>query len=168
MSKLEVGKIINTHGLRGEVKVISWTDSPEDFENIKSVYAHIKSDEQLLHINGIKYQKNNLIIKFKEIDSIDSAEQYKNAILSADRSELPPLPEGSHYIADLIGCEIYNAENEKIGVLSDVFPAGGRDVYEIKRDGLKPLLLSVSDETVKNIDTDNKKITVCLPEEWND
>ena len=168
MSKLEVGKIINTHGLRGEVKVIPWTDTPEAFESIKTVYAADRRGKTELHTVGIKYQKNNIIVKFDEINSIEEAELYKNCVLSANRSELPPLEDGRYYIVDLIGCAVFDENGEKVGTLSDVFPAGGRDVYEIKRDDAKPLLLSVSDETVKSVDTDNKKIVVCIPEEWED
>ncbi len=168
MSRLEVGKIINTHGLRGEVKVVSWTDSPEDFEQIKTVYAENKGSADELHIKGVKYQKNNLIIKFDEINSIEEAEGFKNFVLTADRESLPPLPDGRHYIVDLLECEVFDEGGNRIGKMSDVFPAGGRDVYEIKRDGAKPILLSVSDETVKKIDIDNKKIVVCIPDEWEE
>ena len=103
MDKLEVGKIINTHGLRGEVKVVTWTDYPEVFEEIKYVWVKKKTGDERLDIKNIKYQKNNIILKCTQIDSIEDAEKYKNMVLFADRDQLPPLPEGMHYIVDLIG-----------------------------------------------------------------
>jgi len=168
MDRLEIGKIINTHGLRGEVKVVTWTDSPEDFDDIKNVYASLKTGDVKLTISRIKYQKNNIIVKFKEIDVIEEAEQYKNAILSADREELPPLPEGVHYIVDLIGCTVIDTNDNEIGVLDDVFRAGAGNVYTIKRKGMKELLLPVNDDTVLNIDTDAKQIRISIPEGLED
>ena len=67
MDLLEVGKIVNTHGLRGEVKVVPWTDYPEVFEDIDFVYVKKKSEYERLDVKGIKYQKNNLIVRFSQI-----------------------------------------------------------------------------------------------------
>ena len=168
MNRLEIGKIINTHGLRGEVKVVTWTDSPEDFDNIKNVYATLRTGDVKLTISRVKYQKNNIIIKFKEIDVIEEAEQYKNAVLSAERDELPPLPEGVHYIVDMIDCVVIDTEGNEIGVLADVFRAGAGNVYTIKRKGQKELLLPANDDTVLSIDIEAKQIRVCIPEGLED
>ncbi|MBQ6558080.1 MAG: 16S rRNA processing protein RimM, partial [Clostridia bacterium] len=78
MDLLEVGKIVNTHGLRGEVKVVPWTDYPEQFEDIETVYRKTKTDYEKLTIRGIKYQKGNIIVRFAEITDINEAEKYKN------------------------------------------------------------------------------------------
>ena len=76
MDLLEVGKIVNTHGLRGEVKVVPWTDYPEVFEDIDFVYVKKKSEYERLDVKGIKYQKNNLIVRFSQITDINMAEKY--------------------------------------------------------------------------------------------
>lgn len=163
MEFLEIGKIINTHGLRGDVKVVPWTDMPEDFEDIKKVYIKRKNTEKALTVSKIKYQKNNLIIKFKEINDINEAELYKGLVLLADRDDLWELEDGVYYIADLIGLEVYD-ENGKIGVLADVFNTGANDIYDVKREGKKNLLLPVIDEVVKEVDLENKRITVHIME----
>lgn len=169
MDKLEVGKIINTHGLRGEVKVVTWTDYPEVFEEIKYVWVKKKTGDERLDIKNIKYQKNNIILKFAQIDSIEDAEKYKNMVLFADRNQLPPLPEGMHYIVDLIGLEVYEEESgEKIGEIADVFNTGANDIYDVKREGKKNLLLPVIDECVKNVDLDNNRVTVHVMEGLDD
>lgn len=160
MDLLEVGKIVNTHGLRGEVKVVSWTDTPDVFEDLEYVYC----GEQKLTVQNVKYQKNNLIVKFKEIPSIDDAEKYKNKVLTAERDMLGELPDGVYYIADLIGLEVYDDEGNHVGVLADVFNTGSNDIYEVKREGKKPLLLPVIDEVVLDISLDDKKITVHIME----
>ena len=85
MDLLEVGKIVNTHGLRGEVKVVPWTDYPEVFEDIDFVYVKKKSEYERLDVKGIKYQKNNLIVRFSQITDINMAEKYKNQVIYAER-----------------------------------------------------------------------------------
>ena len=163
MEFLEVGKIINTHGLRGDVKVTAWTDTPEDFEDIPKVYIKRKTGDEILTVSKIKYQKNNLIIKFKEINDINEAEKYKGITIYADRDDLWELEDGVYYIADLIGLEVYD-ENGKIGVIADVFNTGANDIYDVKREGKKNLLLPVIDDVVKDIDLENKRITVHVME----
>ena len=141
MEFLEVGKIINTHGLRGDVKIVTWTDYPEDFEEIEKVYIKRKTGDEVLNITNVKYQKNNIIVKFKEIADINEAEKYKNLVVYADWEDLPELEEGAHYIADLIGLTVVDEEGEVIGELVDVFNTGANDIYDVKRSGKKNLLL---------------------------
>ena len=152
MDLLEVGKIVNTHGLRGEVKVVPWTDYPEVFEDIDFVYVKKKSEYERLDVKGIKYQKNNLIVRFSQITDINMAEKYKNQVIYAEREILGELPEGVYYIA--------TEDGEKIGTVSDVFNTGSNDIYEVKREGKKNLLLPVIDDVVLNIDVEGGKITV--------
>lgn len=168
MEFLEVGKIINTHGLRGDVKIVTWTDYPEDFEEIEKVYIKRKTGDEVLNITNVKYQKNNIIVKFKEIADINEAEKYKNLVVYADREDLPELEEGAHYIADLIGLTVVDEEGEVIGELVDVFNTGANDIYDVKRSGKKNLLLPVIDEVVKDIDLESKKITVHVMEGLDD
>ena len=136
MELLEVGKIVNTHGLRGEVKAVPWTDYPEVFEDIE--YVYVKRGE----------------------DDIDEAQKYKNLIMYAPREMLGPLPEGVHYIADLIGLEVVTDDGRSVGTIEDVFNTGSNDIYDIKREGKKNMLLPVIDEVVLDVDTDAKKVTV--------
>lgn len=164
MNKLEVGKIVNTHGLRGEVKIVTWTDTPDVFEDIKYVYAVRKNEEISLTVKGIKYQKNNIIVKFAEIESIDEAEKYKNCILKADREMLGELPEGVYYIADLIGCEVYEDNGTMLGKISDVFNTGANDIYAVSAPERKDLLIPVTDETVIDVNIEDKRVTVHLLE----
>lgn len=168
MDLLEVGKIVNTHGLRGEVKVVPWTDYPEVFEDIESVYIKKKSDYERLDLAGIKYQKNNLIIRFVQIKDINEAEKYKNQVLYAEREALGELPEGVYYIADLIGLDVIKEDGERVGVIADVFNTGSSDIYEVKRDGKKNLLLPVIDEVVLNVDMENRRVTVRMMEGLED
>ncbi len=168
MDLLEVGKIVNTHGLRGEVKAVPWTDYPEVFEDIEYVYVKKRTGDERLDISGIKYQKNNLILRFEQIKDINQAESYKNCVLYAERDMLGELSEGVYYIADLIGCEVVKEDGGKVGVIADVFNTGGSDIYDVKREGGKNLLLPVIDDVVLKVDINNKKITVRMMEGLED
>lgn len=167
MDFLEVGKIINTHGLRGEVKIVTWTDSPDVFEGLEFVVAKTRTEEIRLDIKNVKYQKNNIIAAFEQLTSIEEVEKLKNAVLSVPREELGELPEGVYYIADLIDCEVFD-EGGKIGDLRDVFSTGSNDVYDIKRDGKKNLLVPIIDGVLKSVDVENKKITIEIPKGLED
>lgn len=161
---LEAGKIVNTHGLRGEVKVVPWTDYPEDFEDIEYVYVKRKTGDEKLTVSSIKYQKNNLIVKFAEIKDINEAEKYKNQVLYVEREMLGELPEGVYYIADLIGLAVVDENGEEIGKIADVFNTGANDIYDVKREGKKNLLIPVIDEVVKEIDLENKIVRIEMME----
>lgn len=161
---LEAGKIINTHGLRGEVKVIAWTDYPEDFEDIEYVYVKSKAGDEKLHISSVKYQKNNLIVKFAEIKDINEAEKYKNRILYVEREMLGELPEGVYYIADLIGLRVIDENDEEIGVIADIINTGANDIYDVKREGKKNILIPVIDDVVKEIDLENRLVRIKMME----
>ena len=161
---LEVGKIINTHGLKGEVKIVTWTDSPDVFEDLEYVIIKSKKGDITLTIKGVKYQKNNIIVKFKELERIEDAEPLKNSVLYAPREMLGELPDGVYYIADLIGLEVFDDEGQKIGVIADVFSTGANDVYDIKREGQKNLLLPVIDDVVLDVDIEGGKVTVHIME----
>ncbi len=167
-NQLEAGKIINTHGLRGEVKIVTWTDYPEVFEEIDFLYVHKKTGDERLDVKNVKYQKNNIIVKFAQINSIEEAEKYKNMILYVDRDQMPPLPDGMNYIVDLIGLEVYDEEGEKVGVIADVFNTGANDIYDVKREGKKNLLLPVIDDCVKEVDTENGRVIVNVMEGLDD
>ena len=162
MDLLEVGKIVNTHGLRGEVKVVPWTDYPEQFEDIEYAYVKTRDDYERLTLSGVKYQKGNIIVRFREITDINDAEKYKNRVLYAERDMLGELPDGVYYIADLIGLTVVTDDGREIGKISDVINTGASDIYEVKREGMKNLLIPVTDETVLDVDIDGGSVTVHL------
>lgn len=165
---LEVGKIVNTHGLRGEVKVVPWTDYPEVFEEISSVFISRRDETKEYKIKSVKYQKNNIILKLSGIDTIDEAEKLRGVILTTERSQLGELPEGTYYIADLIGLAVYDEAGELLGRISDVLQTGSNDVYVVKRDAGRDLLIPVIDGVVLSVDIDGGKVSVHLMEGLTD
>lgn len=165
MDLLEVGKIINTHGLRGEVKVIPWTDTPDVFEDLETLYL---KNNDVLTISSVKYQKNNLIVKFKELGDINEAEKLKNQVLYAERSALGELPDGVYYIADLIGLSVRKETGEEVGKINDVLQTGANDIYVVAREGAKDLLVPVIPNVVLSVDIDGGEVTVSLPDGLED
>ena len=154
---LEIGKVVNTHALRGVVKMVVWADSTDVIGDLKYLYD---ASNNRLEIKSVSYQKDNALVKFVGIDTIEEAEKLKGQILYVSRDEFD-LPEGTYFIADLIGLSVY--ENDTLlGKIDDVFPAGGCDVYSIKGD--KTLLFPALKENILNIDFENKIMKVKLPE----
>ena len=154
---LETGKIVSIHGLKGEVKIQPWCDSPEYLCTFKCLYS--KSGDRVYEIERIRPQGNMVIAKLKGIDTPEQAQALRGRILYIDRDDAD-LPEGSYFVADLIGLDIVTEDGEKIGTVSDVFNTGSNDIYEVKREEKKNLLLPVIDDVVLNIDVDGGKITV--------
>lgn len=159
---LRVGKIVNTHGLKGEVKVIPLTDDPKRFNDLEFVL--IDGNER--KIQGVKYQKDRVIVKVEDINSIEDAEKYKNKYMEIPRENAVELEEDSYFITDLIDCEIYDTEEKYLGKIYDVLQTKNNDVYWIREP--KELLIPVLMDIVLDIDMDNRKITIKPVGEWQD
>jgi 16S rRNA processing protein RimM len=157
-NKFEIGQIVNTFGIKGFVKVKPFTDDVTRFEKLKKVYIKNKVYE----IEEVKYQKQNVLLKFKGIEKIEDAELLKNLYIIIDREDAAPLEEGSYYIADLLGLEVVSDEGTKLGKLEDIYNTGGNDIYVVKDELGKQILLPAIHEVIKDINIDDKKITVHL------
>ena len=161
---LELGQIVNVKGLKGEVKVNSFTDDNTKFERIQKVFIKQKSNLTGYEIEKVTYNKNQVIIKFKEIDTIEEAEKLRNSYIVVDREIFGELPEGVYYIADLIGLDVYTEANEYLGKVDDIFSTGSNDVYVVKDELGKQILLPGIDDVIKKIDLESSKIIVNLIE----
>lgn len=148
--KMELGIIVNTFGLKGELKIYPYVDY---ILKVKKVYIN----NNLMEIERARIQKNIYVIKLKGIDTIEEAEKLKNSTLLMDRKDAPDLPKGTYYVSDLIGFDVYTDEGKLLGKLDDVFQTGANDVYQVGK-----ILIPVINDVVKQIDTENKKIIVHL------
>lgn len=163
----EIGHISNTHGLRGEMKVRPFTETNKRYEELKKVLINIKDEYKEYEIENVRYQKDIVLLKLKGVDDIETAEKLKNHYISIPREDAKTLEEGEYFIADLIGCEIFE-NNELVGTLDDVFTAGASDVYVVKRKSKKDLLLPALKSIIKKIDVVNKRIDVEIPRGLDD
>lgn len=157
---LEVGKIVNTFGIRGQIKVLPFTDDVRRFDKLKNVYIERKKELEPHKIENVKYTNNMVIIKFQEINSIEEAEKYKNCILKIDRKDAIKLPKDTFFIADLIGLPVYTDEGNLLGKVDDIYNAGSSDIYVVKDELGKQVLLPAIKDVLKEIDLENEKITV--------
>lgn len=164
MKNLEIGQIVNTFGIKGFVKVNPWVNDVTRFDDLKKVYIKIRKSLKELEIEEVKYHKNQVLLKFKGIETVEQAEMLRNAILEIDRKDAIPLEEGEYFIADLLESEVYTDEGEKLGILEDIFNTGSNDIYVVKNERGKSILLPRIKDVFKEIDVENKKIIVHLIE----
>lgn len=158
---MNVGQIGKTHGLKGEVKVFSLTDSLERFKKLKSVYI----DGELRKVEGCKLQTDKVILKIEGIDTIEQAELYRNKYLMVSRENAIKLPEGSYYVADLLDCSVYEEDGEEeLGKVYDVLHTPGNDVYWVK--GNTEVLIPVLKDIVLSIDMEKRVIIIKPVKEW--
>ena len=162
--RFEIGQIVNTFGIKGFVKVNPWVDDIRRFEKLKTVYIKSKDVLKELEIEEIKYHKNMILIKFKGIETIEQAELLRNYYLEIDRKDAIPLEEGTYFIADLLESKVYSDENEFLGELEDIYNTGSKDIYVVKNEQGKTLLLPGIPEVIKEISLESGKIIVHLIE----
>ena len=158
----EIGQIVNTFGIKGFVKVKPFTDDLERFEALESIYIVKNKELKEFNIEQIKYHKNLVLIKFKGIDDINMAEKYKNCYIKIKRENARKLPQNTYFIADLIGIKVYDENGNFLGRVDDIYNNKIHDIYVIKDDLGKQILLPSIKEVIKQVDIDNDKIVVHL------
>lgn len=155
---LEIGEIVSTHGIKGEVKIKPWCDSPEFLCKIKRIYKD--SGDVLINVRSAKVHKNVVIMSIDQVDSIESAISWIGTVLYADREDMH-LSEGTYFIQDIIGCEVCDANTGvKYGVVSDVFKTGANDVYQVTDEQSHNFLVPVVSEFIASVDVNLQKILV--------
>ena len=159
---LQVGVISSTHGIRGEVKVFPTTDDPDRFRKLKQVILDTGREQKSLEIEGVKFFKQFVILKFKDIDNINDIEKYKGKSLFVTRENAQPLGEDEYYIADLIGMEVYLEDGSHFGTLKDVMETGANDVYIIKTEEGKEVLIPAIYECILDVDVEAGKMEIHL------
>ena len=162
MEYIEIGQIVNTNGLKGVVKVNPFTDDISKFEDLKFVYIQLKNELKKVKIEQVRYNKNQILLKLEGIDSIEEAEKYRNFYLKTEKESQEDLGEDTYYIVDLIGLDVYSDKNEYLGKIEDVFPTGSNDVYVVKDNLGKQILIPAIADVVKEVDLKNKKMIINL------
>ena len=159
---LECGKIVNTHGVRGGLKLESWCDTPQDLASLKKVFLENGGEYQCYKVKKASVFKQFVLFELDGINNIDIAMTLKGRVVFADRDDIS-IDEDAFFIADIIGLDVIDmATGEKIGTLSDVLNLGASDLYEINTKSGKKLIPAVP-EFIKEVDTE-KGIFVSLIE----
>ena len=151
---LEVGKIVSTHGLKGDVKVDPWCDDGEFLCEFEELYLDSAGKEKIKVLSA-KVHKNIVLMRLEGIDSIEKAELLRGKVLFMDRDDVE-LPEGEHFIQDILGLSVFDVDtNRCYGKVTDVLKTGANDVYQVTSDDGKDYLIPVIDEVICEVDVDN-------------
>lgn len=160
MEKILIGKVTNAVGIKGELRVYNYSDSDEIYRNTSLIYM----GDKLYKVEKVRMQKNMVVLKLKGIDDRNAAELAKGSEIFVTEADLPALPEGEFYVRDLIGMDVVTDEGELVGVVTDVIQNTAQDIFEIKTEDGKQVLIPKVDQFVLNIDGKERKITVHLIE----
>ena len=160
MEKIKIGKIVNTVGLKGEVKVYNYSDSIEIYETIESIYV----EDRLTVIENVRAQKNMVILKLEGADDRNAAEALRGNEQYITEDDLPELPEGQYYVRDLIGMSVTEEDGNLLGHVTDVLQNTAQDIFEVESENGKKLLIPKVDQFVLDIDAEKREITVRLIE----
>ncbi len=157
-----VGVITSTHGIRGEVKVFPTTDDAMRFQQLKDVLLDTGRELKPMEVERVRFVKNLVIVKFKGFDDINEVEVFKGKDLLVTRENAVELGPDEYFIADLIGLDVVTDEGDRLGGLADVLQTGANDVYVVKTDAGKEILIPAIRQCVLDVDPDAGKITVHL------
>ena len=161
---LQVGIITSTHGVRGEVKVYPTTDDPRRFRRLKEVVLDTGKEKMNLEIEGVKFFKQFVILKFKGLDNINDIEKYRQKSLYVTRKNAVRLQRDEYFIADLIGLKVQDEDGKELGTVKDVIKTGANDVYEVEMADGKSLLLPAIKQCILNVDVENGTMQVYVLE----
>jgi len=164
---LNIGKIVNTHGIKGELKVWPQTDFPEVRFKPGSkllMFPPDSGEPMTIEVVSAREQKTMYIVRIKGFDNINQVEKYKGWELKVSESERVPLPEGEYYFRDIVGCTVETEEGEQLGTVADILSPGANDIWVVKMAKGKELLLPVIDDVILDVDVAARKIKVHLME----
>ncbi|OEH85791.1 hypothetical protein BHU72_03135 [Desulfuribacillus stibiiarsenatis] len=158
-----VGKIVNTQGIKGELRIVPVTDFPDRFQRGEEFIVEDAKGQQFVTIvESARPHKNFILLKFKDMNSINDVEKWKGGELFVTEENLAPLEEGEYYFHQLIGLQVYTEDQVHVGTLDDILQTGANDVYVVKRPGQKDLLLPVIDECIREVNLDKNQIIVYI------
>ncbi len=160
---ITVGKILNTQGRAGAVRVLPLSEYPERFKVNSRVYVSLRGARKLMTVENSAPHQKYVIIKFKEIPDMNAAEEIKGGILEITRADLFPLPESAFYIFDIIGLTVSDKTRGRLGKITEILQTGANDVYVVET-GARPLLIPALKQVVKEIDLPGRSMVVDLPD----
>lgn len=154
---IQIGKILNTHGIKGFVKVMPLTDDKTRFESLETVY--IENEKLQFNIDQIWYKKNFVMIKFKEFDNVNDVLKFKDRFILINKKDAIELPKDTFFIYDIIGLRVVTMDGKDVGIVKDVLQPGSNDVYVVKTSG-KDVLVPAIKDVVKEINIEDKVMLI--------
>lgn len=164
MKYYNVGKIVNTHGIRGEVKVVVITDFPEERFKVGNQLFIDQQPPLKVKINSVRQHKGFILLTFDGFTNINQVEQFKGQQLMVSEEDIHPLDDGQYYYHEIIGLTVITDDGRELGKIKEILSPGANDVWVVKRPKQSDLLLPVIDDVVKKVDLDHHQVTVELME----
>ena len=165
MEFYNVGKIVNTHGIRGEVRVMATTDFiKERFAPEKKLYLQTAGEPLELTVEKARQHKGFVLVKFVGYDNINDVEKFRDHELLVSGEDQQPLEDGQYYYRQIIGLTVKTVDGEELGKIKEIMSPGANDVWVVDRSGKDELLLPVIDDVVKKVDLANQQVIVELME----
>jgi len=162
---LAVGKVLSSWSYKGQVKIEPLTDDIRRFKKLKRVFLENNGQKIPYEVETVTFLPGAfVVVKIKGIDSQQEAQKLVSDYLYVHRDDAVKLPEGHYFIADIVGLKVYTEQHELLGEVIDVLKTGANDVYVVRRDGKKDVLIPAIKQVVKLIDIENKKMVVRLME----
>ncbi len=162
--QLQVGIISSTHGVKGEVKVFPTTDDANRFKQLKEVILDTGKERLLLEIEGVKFFKQFVILKFKGYDNINDIEKYKGKSLYVNREHAVKLKKDEYFVADLLGIKLIDEDENEVGTMTDYMETGANDVYTITMKDGRELLLPAIKQCILHVDIEQRVMQVHILE----
>lgn len=157
---MQVGVITAPHGVHGEVKVFPTTDDPRRFKKLKEVLLDTGKERLVMEIEGVKFFKKFVILKFKGLDNMNDVERYRQKSLYVTRENAVRLNKDEYFIADLIGLQVLDEDGEELGVLKNVLETGANDVYVVEMKDGRELLLPAIKQCILQVEPEEGFVKV--------
>lgn len=159
-----IGKIVNTHGIKGEIKILPTTDDVKRFKKLKEIIVENKT-QKCFEVENVRFHKDCVLLKLKGIEDMNSAELLKGSLIKIERKDALPLNKDEYYICDLYGLKVFTEEDRFLGEITDIIETGSNDVYVIHDTSRsKDLLVPAIKQVIKQVDIEKGKMVVHLLE----
>ncbi len=157
----EIGKVVNTQGLKGEIKIFPTTDDPQRFELLDEIIINIRGNDFVYKMDKVRYNKQFVILKLLGIDDINQAESLKGGTIKIPVEKALPLSKDEYYIRDLLDIDVFTDENEYLGKIIKIFPTGANDVYIIDNNKTELLIPAIKD-CILDVNLSERKMKIKL------
>lgn len=161
MDLIRIGKIVNTQGLKGDVRIYPDTDDVKRFEDLEKIF--VEGQEEPLYITKVRYKKNLAIVRFRGLDHINDVEKYKNKVVYTEKLSQEDLEEDRYYVEDLIGMVVIDENKGQIGVLKDIIQNPAHDLYLVKTP-TEEVLIPAVEAFILEVDLESRIIRTSLIE----
>ncbi len=159
-----IGNIVNTQGIKGEMRIMPTVDDIMRFKLLKKVYVERKGAVKEYAVEGVRFHKQFVLLKLKGIDDMTAAEALKGSIVKITEDMAIPCEEDEYYIKDLYDMKVVTEDKKELGIITDILFTGANDVYVVTPDQGKDILIPAIKECILNVDVENKVMTVRLLE----